>query len=140
MQEAEPPASTREKFAVAAHFHDLGIWTDATFDYLAPSIARALCHLERNGRGEWSAEIAQMIAQHHKVTAYLANDGHLVESFRRADWIDVSLGVRRFGVDRSLILEVRSAFPNAGFHRRLVQLGARRLRSHPFNPLPMFKW
>ena len=26
-----------EKVAVAAVFHDLGIWTDHTFDYIAPS-------------------------------------------------------------------------------------------------------
>jgi HD superfamily phosphodiesterase len=30
-----------EKIAAAAVFHDLGIWTDRTFDYIAPSIALA---------------------------------------------------------------------------------------------------
>ena len=28
-----------EKIAVAAVFHDLGIWTNKTFDYIAPSVA-----------------------------------------------------------------------------------------------------
>jgi hypothetical protein len=32
--------SELEKIAVAAVFHDLGIWTNGTFDYIAPSIAR----------------------------------------------------------------------------------------------------
>ena len=30
-----------EKIAIAAAFHDLGIWTDQTFDYLAPSVRLA---------------------------------------------------------------------------------------------------
>jgi HD superfamily phosphodiesterase len=30
-----------EKIAVAAVFHDLAIWTDDTFDYIAPSVAIA---------------------------------------------------------------------------------------------------
>ena len=30
-----------EKIAVAAVFHDLGIWTNGTFDYIAPSITLA---------------------------------------------------------------------------------------------------
>ena len=33
--------SELEKIAVAAVFHDLGIWTNGTFDYIAPSIALA---------------------------------------------------------------------------------------------------
>jgi HD superfamily phosphodiesterase len=31
-----------EKLAVAAVFHDLGIWTDHTFDYIAPSLSQRL--------------------------------------------------------------------------------------------------
>src|SRR5678815_4891301 len=33
--------SELEKIAVAAVFHDLGIWTNSTFDYIGPSIALA---------------------------------------------------------------------------------------------------
>ena len=39
-----------EKIAVAAVFHDLGIWTNRTFDYIAPSIARAREYLTVHGR------------------------------------------------------------------------------------------
>ena len=38
-----------EKIAVAAVFHDLGIWTNHTFDYIAPSVARAREHLAARG-------------------------------------------------------------------------------------------
>ena len=40
-----------EKIAVAAVFHDLGIWTNGTFDYIAPSIALAHEHLLARARG-----------------------------------------------------------------------------------------
>jgi hypothetical protein len=132
----EPP----EKIAIAAHYHDLGIWTDGTFDYLAPSTARALAYLTATGRDEWSAEISHMIMEHHKMTQHRAKNGRLVELFRRADWIDVTLGLRRYGLERSMVSEIRTVFPNAGFHRRLLALGGRRLRTHPLSPLPMLRW
>src|SRR6266852_341521 len=46
-----------EKIAVAAVFHDLGIWTNKTFDYIAPSVALAHQYLVAHGRADWIAEI-----------------------------------------------------------------------------------
>ena len=86
-----------EKIAVAAVFHDLGIWTNKTFDYIAPSVALAREYLAAHGRADWIAEIEGMIADHHKITPSRANHGSLVEPFRRADWIDVTRGLRTFG-------------------------------------------
>ena len=63
-----------------------------------------------------------------------------VETFRRADWIDVSNGMLRFGLPRAVVREVRRTFPDAGFHRRLLQLTLRRFRRHPLSPLPMMRW
>ena len=128
-----------EKIALAAAFHDLGIWTDGTFDYLPPSIRLARAHLARVGRTEWDAEITAMISEHHKVTRAGGDPGSLVEPFRRADWIDVTRGLRTFGVPRSLLREVFATWPDAGFHWRLVRLSIHGLRSHPLNPLPMFR-
>jgi len=129
-----------EKIAVAGVFHDLGIWTNNTFDYIAPSVAAAREHLAARGMADWIPEIEAMIADHHKVTPSRANPQSLVESFRRADWIDVSLGLRRFGLPRTFIAAVDATWPNAGFHRRLVQLTIDRFWKHPLTPLPMFKW
>jgi HD domain len=129
-----------EKIAVAAVFHDLGIWTNHTFDYIAPSVALARQHLMARGLAGWIPEIDAMIVNHHKVTRARAVPQALVESFRRADWIDVSRGLRTFGLPRTLISTVVATWPNAGFHRRLVQLTIHRLRRHPFSPLPMVKW
>jgi hypothetical protein len=129
-----------EKIAVAAVFHDLGIWTNNTFDYIAPSVALAREHLAARGMADWIPEIEAMIVDHHKVTPSRANPDSLVESFRRADWIDVSLGLRRFGLPRTFMAALDATWPNAGFHRRLVELTIQRFWEHPFTPLPMVKW
>src|SRR5512144_3122768 len=129
-----------EKIAVAAVFHDLGIWTNNTFDYIAPSVAIARRHLAARGMADWIPEIEAMIVDHHKVTSSRANPKSLVESFRRADWIDVSRGLRRFGLSRTFIAAVATTWPSAGFHQRLVQLTIDRFWKHPLTPLPMVRW
>jgi len=58
------------KIAIAAAFHDLGIWTDGTFDYLQPSIRLASAHLAQSGRAEWTSEVTEMILEHHKISAW----------------------------------------------------------------------
>ena len=128
-----------EKIAMAAAFHDLGIWTDKTFDYLPPSEGLARAYLARKGNAEWAPEIRAMIHEHHKITRYRRNPTWLVEAFRRADLVDVSRGIITFGLPRKFLREVFSTFPNAGFHKRLVQLSLRWLLSHPLNPLPMYR-
>lgn len=135
-----PDSESLEKIAIAAVFHDLGIWTNRTFDYLPPSIRLAKAHLLQTGRAEWTPEIEAMILEHHKISRYRGDSGPLVESFRRADWIDVSLGLRRFGVPRSVVAPVFSAWPNEGFHRRLLQLSLERVRTNPLTPLPMIRF
>ena len=135
----ERPAEL-EKIAVAAVFHDLGIWTNKTFDYIAPSAAIARDYLRARGMADWIPEIEAMIVDHHKITASGANAPSLVESFRRADWIDVTLGLRRFGLPRTFVAAVAATWPDAGFHRRLVELTIDRWWRHPLNPLPMVKW
>jgi hypothetical protein len=128
-----------EKTAIAAAFHDLGIWTDGTFDYLPPSVRLANAHLIRLGKEEWTAEITEMILEHHKISAYHGNPQWLVEPFRRADWADVSRGIIRFGLSRSLLREIFATWPDVGFHNLLVRLELTRLRTHPWNPLPMMR-
>ena len=127
----------REKITVAAVFHDLGIWTACTFDYIAPSASLAREYLAVRSRTDWIPEIEAMILNHHKITP--AGGGRLVESFRHADWIDVSRGVRRFGLARPFIASLIATWPSAGFHWRLVELTLERFRRHPLTPLPMVK-
>src|SRR5580765_7216343 len=69
--------SELEKIAVAAVFHDLGIWTNGTFDYIAPSVALAHEYLVARGREDWTAEVEGMIADHHKITRSTADPDSL---------------------------------------------------------------
>jgi len=129
-----------EKIAVAAVFHDLGIWTSHTFDYIAPSVALARDHLVARARPDWVPEIEAMIVDHHKIRPSQANRSSLVEPFRRAAWIDVSRGLRAFGVRRSFVASVFRVWPSAGFHWRLLQLEADWFLKHPLAPLPMVRF
>src|SRR5688572_25682762 len=95
--------SQLEKIAVAAVFHDLGIWTNGTFDYIAPSVALTHDYLLAHAREDWTDEIEGMIADHHKITPSTTGTGSLIEVFRRADWIDVTRGLRRFGIPRPFV-------------------------------------
>jgi hypothetical protein len=131
---------SREKIAIAAAFHDLGIWTDCTFDYLEPSVRLATAYLARSGREHWAGEIAEMIREHHKLSPYRVGALPLVEPFRRADWIDVTFGLCRFGLSRAFVREIYRLWPGAGFHWRLFQLFLGRLRTNPRTPLPMVRW
>ena len=128
-----------EKIATAAVFPDLGIWTDRTFDYIAPSITLAREHLVAYAREGWIAEISAMIADHHKITPSSADPNSLVEPFRQADWIDVTWGLRGFVIPRGFIRGLFATWPDAGFHWRLVQLTLQRFRTHPLSPLPMVR-
>ena len=120
------PAAARpeshDKIAVAARFHDLGIWTNQTFDYLPPSIALATRLLDDDGRPEWVRRSTMDDPRPPQVSASDGDPHWLVEPFRRADWVDVTRG-RSFGT----VCRRRSApdarwLADAGFHRRLVQV------------------
>lgn len=127
-----------EKMQVAAAFHDLGIWSAHTFDYLPPSDALAQAWLSANGKQAWSVDIAGMINEHHKITT--SGGSQLVEAFRRADWTDVTFGVINHGIPRAVRRQVFATFPDAGFHAMLLKLSAKRLLTHPWSPLPMMRW
>lgn len=133
-------ADALEKLSIAVAFHDLGIWAARTFDYLPPSRELARAHLQASGRTGWCDEVDAMIDAHHKIQQTPPGTHASVEAFRRADWVDVSRGLRRFGLSRAAVREVIAAFPNAGFHRRLAALTLRRLWRHPLDPLPMMHW
>ena len=130
----------REKIIIAGCFHDLGIWPDNTIDYLLPSIALANKYLTQNGLDHWFAEIELMIDMHHKLTPYRDERYPLVEVFRKGDLVDFSLGIVKCGLPKSFIKGVKERFPNAGFHKRLVQLKLGWVSKHPSNPLPILKW
>jgi hypothetical protein len=130
----------RQKIIIAACFHDLGIWTSHTFDYLPPSVDLAKAYLRQNNLEQWSPEIELMILMHHKLRKYQDERYLLVELFRQGDLVDFSLGLVTCGLPRAYIKSVKNRFPNAGFHKRLVQLELSWFSRHPLNPTPVLKW
>ncbi len=125
------------KFAVAAAFHDLHVFE--SFDYLGPSVASAERYLRDSGKEDWLPEVSAMIVEHHKLTAYRGEYAELVEPFRRADWVEMTFGVLRFGLARRFVREVRRAFPIRAFYPQAVLRSAVRwwIR-HPLQPTPYY--
>ncbi|MEX6689460.1 hypothetical protein QTN47_18275 [Danxiaibacter flavus] len=131
--------TNEEKYSIAAVLHDIGIWTNNTIDYIDPSVIRARQYLTSVGKDEWAEEITQMIYWHHKIKCYNGDYKQTVETFRRADLMDVSLGLFKFGNNHNTLKDSKKQFPNKGFHVFLLKkLGVNFIR-HPLNPLPMFK-
>jgi HD domain-containing protein len=137
---AKPDDVEEKKLIIAAAFHDIGIWTNNTVDYLAPSITHLEHYLHKNNLSAWFAELSVMIAQHHKITKTKYPQYPLVEIFRQADLVDFSLGMVKNAITKNFIREVKTALPNAGFHRLLLVLTWQRIKQKPFSPLPMMKW
>ncbi len=135
-----PTDETAHKIAITAAFHDSGIWTHHTWDYLAPSAQNASTYLRQCGKSAWTDEICAVITQHHKITRYPDGTRPMIEAFRRADTTDVSLGLVRFGLPKHFVRQVRQTFPNAEFHRTLWRFSMAALRKTPTNPMPMLKW
>ncbi len=130
----------KEQLHIAAAFHDLGIWTAKTFDYLDPSIALATDYLQKKGQEDWQRTIELIIQYHHKFTPYTGQERQLVEMFRRADLIDISFGRLRFGVHKPFIKAVYNTYPLEGFHQHLWRLTQQHFKKSPLNPFPMLKW
>jgi hypothetical protein len=133
-------ARAERELAVVSAFHDLGIWSDRTFDYLAPSAARAREHLAERGLDISAAAVSDAIDNHHTLRKLRRGASRDVsEAFRRADLVDLSLGWLRCGLERGFVREVRQAFPNHGFHRLLVKTALSWAVAHPLRPLPMLR-
>lgn len=129
----------QQKLQLALAFHDLGLFTEDTVDYLPPSMALADKYLKEHHLENWQAEIALMIGEHHKITPFHNYKYPLVEVLRKADLVDFSLGLVRHGVNKALIKQLKKAFPNAGFHKMVAKEQAAWLLAHPKNPFPIFK-
>lgn len=130
----------QERIAIAACFHDIGLWTAKTLDYIAPSVLPAMAYLQSRDAEHCAEEVALMISEHHKLRAYTDPRYPLVEVFRQADLVDFSLGLFTFGLPRACIRQVKQLYPNEGFHRMLIRMALAWFVRHPLNPAPMMKW
>lgn len=128
----------KEKFIIAVAFHDLGIWTEQSFDYLDPSVALALEYLKKEDKMDYEKDVRDMIDLHHKLTPIKDND--LAELFRKVDMVDVYWGAVSFGINKERMKEIKKEFPNNGFHLTLMKWFGKRLLEKPWSPMPMLKW
>jgi hypothetical protein len=133
-------AGNMEKYAIAAVFHDIGIWTAGTFDYIAPSVAELKAYLKARGKQAWEEELSLMICWHHKVSRYTGAYQATVDTFRKADLMDLSYGLLPFYGRKQLISGYRNLYPDAGFHFFLLKATLRNLLLYPLKPLPMYRW
>lgn len=123
---APEDAERDDKLAVAVAFHDLAAFD--TLDYLVPSIEAQDAWLQQTGRQGWSDELALIVAEHHRLSRYGPARPYapLVEAVRRADLIDVSQGLIRFGIPKAYVDEVRATFDAGAFFKRVIPSAALR--------------
>jgi hypothetical protein len=125
-----------EALAIAAAFHDLGIWTHRTMDYLAPSQDLAIGYMKENVCQDEQL-VTLLLQPHHKITA--VKSSILVESFRKADLIDLSFGAISLGLPRKLYHDLTAEFPYLNFHRIIFWRVISYAFTHLLKPFPMMK-
>ena len=122
-----------ETLALAAALHDIGIWTNHTFDYLDPSVALAEKTLQKHSLPAYPELLRQMIESHHQLRSH---PHPLVNAFRKADWCEV-LGLGGF---TSLGRKLKREYPLHGFHLMLTREFIKQVKKDPLHPLPMMRW
>ena len=134
-----PDESMMAPLEVAGFFHDLDFVLKGNNNYLEPSAEVARAYLDETDRSDLAPLVTALIVWHHKLTPYKGDASVIVEYFRLADLVDLSLGVIRAGIDKGFIREAKRAFPNAGFHKVLFTTIAPYALTHPFRPMPMMR-
>ncbi|MCV9386813.1 HD domain-containing protein [Reichenbachiella ulvae] len=128
-----------EALAIAAVFHDIGIWTHHSMDYLGPSAESATRHLNESGKGHLADLCNQIISNHHKLSRYQGEHAELIEAFRQADLMDLAFGKLRQGLPSSRYAHLRESFPFLGFQKLIIKKVISHAWRHPSHPFPMLK-
>ncbi|UXP30835.1 HD domain-containing protein [Reichenbachiella agarivorans] len=129
------PAS--ETLAVAAAFHDLGIWTHNTLDYLEPSADLASEYLRENNSTELDEAVRSLIIMHHKLGIH--KDNALAEAFRKADKMDLSFGFFNYKLPKSRYAHLKEEFPFLEFQKNIIRKVLRYALTHLNRPFPMLR-
>ncbi len=122
-----------ELLTVAALLHDIGLYrsvsTGGVYTHDGADLARAMLprYAWTNARIE---RCADAIDRHHELRGQLAR-GPEVEALRRADLVDLSGGVIRFGIDRGWLRRLNGEVPRRGLAGELARELGRALRERP---------
>ena len=126
-----------EQCSVMLPFHDLGIWTNKTMDYLPSSIQLAINYIQNKNLDIEENLIENFIGNHHRV---FKNKGTLEEKIRKADLIDLSFGIIRFGISKKNIKEIKTEFPANKFQKETYKKVFKHAWLNLRNPFPMLKF
>lgn len=128
-----------EALAIATVFHDIGVWTHHSMDYLSPSAESANQHLDQIGKGHLADLCKDIILQHHKLSTYQGDHAELIEAFRQADLMDLSFGKINRGLPTSRYVHLRESFPFLRFQKLILKKVMSYALRHPLRPFPMLK-
>ena len=123
---------------VAIPFHDMGIWTHKTMDYLEVSFEGAKKYIEEKKLDIEKDSLENIIVNHHKISKI--KDNSLAEKLRKADLIDLSFGVIKFGIDQKAMHSIVSEFPFLEFQQVIFKKVFSHAVRNILNPFPMLKF
>jgi hypothetical protein len=126
-----------KEVSISAAFHDLGIWTDQSLDYLHPSVKLSFNYIHEHNLDVDRQLVANIIENHHRLNRF--GDNSAVESFRKADMIDLSRGLIRFGINKEYMKQLYKSLPSRGFHLFIFREVIGHSVRNPFNPFPMLR-
>ena len=129
--------ANKAEIEIASAFHDLGVWIYDTMDYLDPSVTCALNYVEKEGIKVDKNLIADLIFYHHQLRPYKKNE--TVESFRKADLIDLSNGLVKCGFPKEAYQKLIVSYPRHGFTKYIAKKALMHAVTHPMHPLPMIR-
>jgi hypothetical protein len=123
----------REVLLITGFLHDLGLYDSVSRGgvYVKDGAEFASELVERHGWGAERTELcAKAIERHHDLRPQWAA-GPEVELTRRADLVDISGAVVRFGLPRGWIHDLFRAVPRDGTYAEIARLVGHALRERP---------
>ena len=123
---------------IAIPFHDLGIWTAHTMDYLQPSFEAASTFVKQNKLDVDLFVLKTIIVNHHKLT--FVKDNKLAELLRKADMLDLSFGRLKSSLTKEELDCIKASFPYKGFQLVIFKKLMKHALKNITNPFPMLKW
>jgi hypothetical protein len=123
----------RELLLVAALLHDIGIYDSVTSGgvYVAEGAELTSELTRRHGWDEERVRLcADAVERHHELRSQ-SDRGAEVEMIRRADLVDVSGGLVRFGLSREWLRDLSRSVPRDGLYGELGRLVGHVLRHRP---------
>ncbi len=130
----------RELLLCVAWLHDAGLYPGAASSDTYVVDGRRLLERVVAPFG-WPAERVTLagdaVERHHDLRPQWSR-GNEVELTRRADLVDVSGGIVRFGLDRVWLRELATRVPRTGLAREIARLVGGALRKRPLTMLQIF--